>query len=524
MRHLRKIWKRAAALAACCVMVAASSACSFSGTEDSGLLGFDPLETPVESSSPAESEETQAQSSEESSEASPSLTDMSGYTQQEPSLPDVGTLARTGERTLSLAIVQPSSLLPWKVTDRETAFMLRLSEDSLFETGSSQEMSPSLAESYSFSQDGYTVDIILRQDAVFHNGNVLTSSDVVYTIQQLKSTNNYFSSMVSNIASATAMDVNWVQITFVSGGLSSLSDLVFPIVPDGYAQDMVPMGTGPYQYASMQMKREMTLTANASYFGGAPSIQTVVVYFVTSSDQIETCFDVTRTNLYSPALLKWGNYVNDTDKTIFTYHSREAVYLEFNQNSSYSQSLSNRQKVAYAVDASSILRQVYWGQGTVTETLLEPHAYYQGMADTLYGADLDKASRISVENTDQVTVFYEASDSLTSSIAPILKEELEAAGLTVNLVQSGDYDIALRRSQVSLKKAADYVGLGSEVEAAVDEAGVTQAATDIRHSMQETLPVYALFYLNGGTVAGSNLTGTLEPSGSNGFNGVGTLK
>ncbi len=47
-------------------------------------------------------------------------------------------------------------------------------------------IAPDLAESYTISEDGSTYTFILRENATFHDGNPVTSADVIYTIKQIQ--------------------------------------------------------------------------------------------------------------------------------------------------------------------------------------------------------------------------------------------------------------------------------------------------------------------------------------------------
>ena len=49
-------------------------------------------------------------------------------------------------------------------------------------------MAPSLAESWSASEDGLSYDFVLRKGAQFHNGDPVTADDVKFSFERYRGT------------------------------------------------------------------------------------------------------------------------------------------------------------------------------------------------------------------------------------------------------------------------------------------------------------------------------------------------
>lgn len=421
---------------------------------------------------------------------------------------------------LSCAMVPASSYLPWDITDRDTARVMSLIYEGLFVQGPDARMQPLLVSSYEFSDEGDILDLYLNMDICFQDGTNLDAGDVVYSIEQLKAKKNFYSDTVSGIDTATVMDTDWVRLTLKRTGLDELTDLTFPIVSQGYQNQTVPMGTGPYRFDKAVGKREIHLAANETYHGTAPYIPTVIIYLVADSSLIEQCFATTRTNMYAPYMMPWGSYGNDADLDITRYTTNMALYLEFNTKRPFASSLSNRQKTAYALNASDILKASYWGKGLTAETLVRPDAWYMGYQTTYYAYDPEKARDIETENTNAVVLLYKEDFPMEKDAADMIKTELEAAGLTVTLTTSGDYDIALRLSEVSMTQAADMVGLKDQLQTATLDQTFSDIAHKVAEKMGQQLPVYNLFYPSMGVALGAGVHGQLTPSLSNVYNGI----
>ena len=460
---------------------------------------------------------------EESSERSQADSALSAEEAQSANAPADTSLPAAEETGLRLAILQPASLLPWQVTQEDTADMLMLVYSPLVNLADNGTLTPCLAQSWLWSSDLSELTVTLRQDVTFHDGQALTASDVVYTIQQLKATENIYSQQVSAISSAQVLDTYTVLLRFTQPGRQNEECLVFPIAAAGYEEALVPMGTGPYAYQSLETRRELHLTRYDGYFGQAPAFNEVTVYFVSNEETISQCLEATRTNLMRMEESSWGTYVNARNVTLHRFNSYEALYLEFHTASGFSSVLSNRQKVAYALDAVRIMRDAYWGEGQITETLFRPGSWYQPEASKQYGYDVKKASDMAVSGQAQVRLLYDAQDSIQSAAAETIQRQLEEAGLSVTLTTSGEYDIALRRQTITLAQAAQYAGGMAQLSSAASDQEVMDAVQQMATQMLEELPVYTLFFLNKAVITGYGLQGELSPGEWNAFCGIETL-
>jgi peptide/nickel transport system substrate-binding protein len=90
------------------------------------------------------------------------------------------TAAPQGQLTHGVLVSLPPTWLdPAETTGLITPFMLLYAlHDGLVKAMPGQIQAPSLAESFSAAEDGLTYDFVLREGAVFHNGEPVTADDV----------------------------------------------------------------------------------------------------------------------------------------------------------------------------------------------------------------------------------------------------------------------------------------------------------------------------------------------------------
>ncbi len=421
---------------------------------------------------------------------------------------------------LRLAIENPESLLPWDVTDEAAGKMLMLIYSPLMSQKEDGTMLPCLAASKSWSQDQTELTIRLREDVTFHNGQQLMAQDVVYSIEKLRSSKNVYSERVSRIAQADVTEEGELLLRFSAPGRMNEEGLIFPVVPDGYEEKLVPMGTGPYAYEAVETMREMQLKRYEDYFDEKPWIEAVKVYFVRDAAAVEQCFETSRTNLMQTDYFFWGTYVNQKNLTTHPFDSYEAVYLEFNTKGTYGSVYSNREKTVLAVDAVRVLRDCYWGKGVVTETLLRPGSWYKEEVTRNFGYDAAKAASMLAVGSSTLRLLYDEKDPVLSLAAETVKMQLEAAGLKVQLKTAGGYDIALRRECMTLMKAAETVSRQDLLAQAKSEDEIRTAAEQLDAAMNEELTVYNLFFLTQATVTGYGIEGELTPGDWNVYSGI----
>ena len=99
-------------------------------------------------------------------------------------LPTVGLAVPS---SLSVAVVADDhlALRPLELNQRDVVSLLGLVYEGLFEMDDNAQPQPKLAYAYSFSNDGRKLQVTLRQDVTFHNGEALTSADVIATLDYM---------------------------------------------------------------------------------------------------------------------------------------------------------------------------------------------------------------------------------------------------------------------------------------------------------------------------------------------------
>jgi peptide/nickel transport system substrate-binding protein len=169
-----------------------------------------------------------------------------------------------------------------------TPFMVMYAlHDAMLKPMPDQALAPSLAESWSASEDGLTYDFVLRQGTKFHNGEPVTAEDVRYSFERYRGTSRDM--MKERVAAMETPDPGHIRfklkkpwpdfLTFYGSATGAGW-----IVPKKYLEKVgeegfkkAPIGAGPYKFVSFNPGVELVLESFDQYWRKAPVVKRLVL-------------------------------------------------------------------------------------------------------------------------------------------------------------------------------------------------------------------------------------------------------
>ncbi len=156
---------------------------------------------------------------------------------------------------------------------------------------------PDLAESYSVSEDGKTYTFTLRQGATWHDGEIVSVRDVIFTFVALQNP-AYQSPLISSFrtVSVEQADERTVVFRLSEPFRSFLASLTVGILPAHIWEEydpsvarladvnLSPVGSGPYKFLEYEKDKKgaillYRLARYSSYFAGTPYIEKLDLKF-----------------------------------------------------------------------------------------------------------------------------------------------------------------------------------------------------------------------------------------------------
>lgn len=320
-----------------------------------------------------------------------------------------------------------TSLNPLLVTNSNYYHFSKLIFEGLFEFDADLSLAPKLAEDYFVFNQGRTVSIELKDKISWHDGTLLTSEDVAFTIDVIKYANRdstYGNIIADNlgigdivnlnsIISTSIVDEKIIEITFDKVYLNNLEVLTFPIIPkhvfqhDGsdrntiinalIGDDYRPVGTGPFRFVSYEKQKQVNLVKNENYWNGRPYIDEIIGKVLDDEELILTSFETGQISFSSTMGVDWDKYKNNNRIEVLEYVSPNYEFLGFNFNNEAMLGKNGqaiRKAIAYGINRQDIIHKNYLGHASQVDLPLHPNSYLLAPGINMYGYNKDKAIEI----------------------------------------------------------------------------------------------------------------------------------
>jgi peptide/nickel transport system substrate-binding protein len=307
------------------------------------------------------------------------------------------------------------------VSDVDTD-LTKLIYSGLFKWTEDNGLTSDLADSYIISDDQKTYTIKIRDNAKWHNGDPVRSSDVLFTIQSIQNP-AYHSPLVTSFRGVMVSEVDEHTVQFVLDEPfnSFLSTLTVGILPSSLwaelapknipltSLNLTPIGSGPYKFEKYTIEKSGKIHSYIvsrfdDYYNSTPKIEKIIFKFYPDIETAVTALE--NQNIEGLGFVP-GRLVDSVKKnhSINFYHPSlfQEVALFFNQESQPLLKDKNiRQALALSIDKEAIITSALNGNGTVINTPLLPGTigYFSETATT---KDLSAASAL-ISKTDYIEI------------------------------------------------------------------------------------------------------------------------
>ncbi|UOK73252.1 ABC transporter substrate-binding protein [Ancylobacter polymorphus] len=360
-----------------------------------------------------------------------------------------------------------------------------------FERGTTKVV-PSLAESWTVSEDGKEITFKLRKGVKFHSGvNGFTptrdfnADDVLFSFErQWKPENpyhkvtggayDYFNdmSMPDLLKSIDKVDDYTVKFVLTEPNSPMLANLAMDfgtITSKEYADfllkkgtpeqyDQIPVGTGPFSFVNYQKDAVIRYKANPAYFAGKPALDNLV-YAITPDPTARyaklkkgECHVMIAPNPADIAGMKTDPVVN-----LISQPGLNIGYLSFNTQKPPFDKKEVRQAFNMAIDKAAIIKDVYQGAGQAAINPIPPTIWSYNTAIKDYPYDPEKAKKMladaGVKTPLDIDLWWmpvqRPYNPNAKRIAEIMQADLAKIGVNAKLVsyEWGEYRKRLQQGE-----------------------------------------------------------------------------
>ncbi len=268
---------------------------------------------------------------------------------------------------------------------------------------------PDLAESWGVSADGTLYNFSLRSNARWHDGEPVTTEDVVFTIGMIKSSGSLFPQDIKELWSEVEIKQlpdGILQFRLPEPFAPFLDYATFGILPKHLLENvpvdqlasadfnLAPVGSGPYKFDELQVDNGritgVVLSVNSNHYLKKPFIEQVVFrYFPDSKNALDAYEqgEVLGISQISNEILPKA--LADANLSIYTSRLPQMSLVFLNLNNPavpFLQNANVRRALLYGMNRKTILSTILQGQAIMADGPILPGswAYYDGIEHIEY--------------------------------------------------------------------------------------------------------------------------------------------
>lgn len=225
-----------------------------------------------------------------------------------------------------------------------------------------------------------TYRFTLRRDVRFHDGHLLSASDVKYTLDRGIADKTQYSFLSDS--SVRVVDDSTVDIKPSIPNLRLLDQLVHPsygIIANGSNPQTHPDCTGPFSFVEYVAKDHLTVSRNDNYWGAKAKLNRITFRFMADDNtralalrarEVDAIFDVNRGSVAELEATPGISVVmSPPGAVILLYVATHGVSPNVRMTDPIV-----RRAVALAIDQSSLVNRVMGGYAAVVNTVNPPAA------------------------------------------------------------------------------------------------------------------------------------------------------
>jgi peptide/nickel transport system substrate-binding protein len=337
----------------------------------------------------------------------------------------------------------------------------------LTRVNSEGEVNPDLAERWEISDDGMVYTFFMRQDATWHDGAPVTSSDVVFTVNVMQSDGyegmSYLSEMWRTVV-VEQLDTFVVRFILREPFAPFLDYTTIGLLPahilgsvdvsvlSQSSYNATPVGTGTFKVEDIDSQR-IVLSRYDGYYGNRPYLDRLELYFypdVAAVLEARKRGEIMGMGRVTPQQI--SAVQQDTDLKLYSAPLSGYNLVFLNLDRAIFQDRQVRQAMMWALDRQALVDDLLQGQGIVIDSPILPQSWAYNEDITAYAQDLRKARTL----LEQAGWYDDDSDGVRERGELTLEFSLATNADDPGRVALVDM-ISVQLAEVGIKAVPEYV-------------------------------------------------------------------
>lgn len=329
-----------------------------------------------------------------------------------------------------------------------------------------------LAEECVISNGGYSATVKLKAGVKWHNGDIFTADDVIYTVNRiLENPDSGYYENLSKVESVAKKGTTEVVFRFKEPYAQFKYAMYFPIEHAGVDPAVKCIGTGPFTVEKMDAG-EMVLRAFDAWHGGSPKAERVKVQFLRNSQTAQAAFSAGKLHAITADVLDKDNFAIKEGLGNTAYPNGVFEFIGFNAKDGIFKDPLLRIAVSNAIDRGKIEEVYSMATASGFPVMMSSAEFSPSYETTMYNQEYAQEVIFSAGWTDSdydnkpekvidgerrnlsFTLIVSNSSGERVKAAEIIKKCLDETGFIVSVetlspedytkrIESGEYDAFL---------------------------------------------------------------------------------
>jgi peptide/nickel transport system substrate-binding protein len=362
-----------------------------------------------------------------------------------------GAMARTSSHPDTLVVAttyDAKTLDPYMTNDVASSNAMRQIYETLVAIDDAGNVVPSLAEKVE-RVDGTTYRFTLKKGVKFHNGELLTADDALYSLRRafekgaavrhimgvidpagFKKIDDY----TFEVKTKEPMSSFLAALTHFGGGVI-LNRKAVEAAGDDYGFN--PVGTGPYKLVNWKKGDRMELERFEDYHGAKPDFRKMVLRVIPEASNRTIELESGNVDIaFELSSLDVSRVKANPNLKLVSLVDNSVTYLGFNCSKPPFDNQKLRQAIFTAINIPASVKAVFRGNAYPAAGVIAPNVKYANPALEVPKADLEKAKQLLAEAgypDGLTTTLWTNSKKVRVDMATIIQAQLKKIGVDVKI-------------------------------------------------------------------------------------------
>lgn len=267
----------------------------------------------------------------------------------------------------ALSYDNKDSLNPYTLKTKGNSEIITLMYDSLIKLDS--KFKPIYCIASDIKLNLLECNITIKENLKFSDGTIVTTKDIISSINAAKENTSRYNSRLKNISSIKKNSEYSLTILLITPDILFTNLLDFPIVKDTTQKADIPIGSGRYVF--INDKEKFSLNINSNYtFQTEPKIKKIDLIVFPDKDTLSFGLKLGTVNfVYDESLT---NGVSIIGSNSYSIKSNNLCYVGINSNNLYLKDNRFRKAISIFIDRNSISSKAFFGHATISNLPINP--------------------------------------------------------------------------------------------------------------------------------------------------------